>query len=823
MTPDQDGEEDLIFTVRTRGLQPTEKGIRGWLRDVPRFSSNFVQIARKMMEGAQVPSDLSERLNLDQATDFSYIIIGISLIGLSTISLLFLDFLKTPGALFREAVMVGISICYLSIMGRAYAWLKRAQPSGQDAKIYIANMVRLLILLGVIWSVLLFVLMRQRNADQLCLLYGIFVGCLATPVMVAPLSCAIAFWLPISIGISIAGFTANRLEPFVMVNLVAFMGLTGFCILYLNSRLNERAIGAIRLEENSEVIKLLLRDFEESASDWLWETNAALELQQVSRRLAQVAHRPAATIRGQFPQALLGENMSRERRPGSPIDKLLWILDERSPFRDLVVPVIIDGEERYWSLTGKPILDKFGRFAGYHGVGSDITSQKRQQEQISFLARHDSLTKLPNRVLFSEALHQSCETCERTGIALLCLDLDHFKIVNDTLGHATGDGVLIAVGERLRGCIREFDIAARLGGDEFAIILVSEDVAEIGVIASRIIERLTRPYHFDGQLIQIGTSIGISMAPKDSNTPNGLMQNADLALYRAKNEGKGIWRFYDPEMDERLQGRRALQSDLRQAVARNEFCLEYQPIVDFSQRRIVGAEALLRWRHPERGLLPPSEFITLAEESGLIGHIGEWVLNQACQEAAGWPEHVGIAVNLSPLQFGDPGLVDSIDRALVAAGLSPGRLELEITETTMLETSSQTVDALWQLHRRGVHIALDDFGTGYSSLSYLRRFPFDKIKIDRSFIHDLGYEKDDSSIILAIIGLAARMNMTVTAEGVETTEQAGLLVSYGCNQAQGYLFHRPMPGNKFFEIITADPQPYVWEDALEPTGRAAAQ
>jgi diguanylate cyclase (GGDEF)-like protein len=783
---------------------------------------NFARIFQNMVEGVQAPPDLSERLHLDQATDFSYIISAISLLGLSQVSLLFIDFFKSPGAPFREAVMSGISLCYLAILGRSRAWLKR-RPSGQDAKTYIASMTRLLVLLGIIWSVLLVMLMRQRNTGQLSLLYGVFVGCLATPVMVSPISCAVAFWLPVSIGICIAGFFAGTIEPFALVDLMSFIGLTGFCILYLNSRMNERAIGAIRLEENSEVIKLLLRDFEESASDWLWETNAALELQQVSRRLAQVANRAATSIRGQFPQALLGESVNHERRPGSPIDKLLRILDERSPFRDLVVPVIIDGEERYWSLTGKPILDKFGRFAGYHGVGSDITSQKRQQEQISFLARHDSLTKLPNRVLFSEALHQSCETCERTGIALLCLDLDHFKIVNDTLGHATGDGVLIAVGERLRGCIREFDIAARLGGDEFAIILVSEDVAEIGVIASRIIERLTRPYHFDGQLIQIGTSIGISMAPKDSNTPSGLMQNADLALYRAKSDGKGIWRFYDPEMDERLQGRRALQADLRQAVARNEFCLEYQPIVDFSQRRIVGAEALLRWRHPERGLLPPGEFITLAEESGLIGHIGEWVLNQACQEAAGWPEHVGIAVNLSPLQFGDPGLVDSIDRALVAAGLPPGRLELEITETTMLETSSQTVDALWQLHRRGVHIALDDFGTGYSSLSYLRRFPFDKIKIDRSFIHDLGYEKDDSSIILAIIGLAARMNMTVTAEGVETTEQAGLLVSYGCNQAQGYLFHRPMPANKFFEIITADPQPYVWEDALEPTGRAAAQ
>jgi diguanylate cyclase (GGDEF)-like protein len=797
-------------------------GSRGYRRVVSPLH-NFVRIFQNMVEGIQAPPDLSERLNLDQARDFSYIIIAISMLGLSQVSLLFVDFFKSPGAPFREAVMSGISLCYLAIMGRSHVWLKRIQPSGQDAKTYIAGMGRLLVLLGIIWSVLLVILMRQRNTGQLSLLYGVFVGCLATPVMVSPVSCAVAFWLPISIGICIAGFFAGTIEPFALVNLMSFIGLTGFSILYLNSRMNERAIGAIRLEENSEVIKLLLRDFEESASDWLWETNAVLELQQVSRRLAQVAHRPAASIRGQFPQALLGESMNHERRPGSPIDKLLRILDERSPFRDLVVPVIIDGEERYWSLTGKPILDKFGRFAGYHGVGSDITSQKRQQEQIAFLARHDSLTKLPNRVLFSEALHQSCETCERTGIALLCLDLDHFKIVNDTLGHATGDGVLIAVGERLRGCIREFDIAARLGGDEFAIILASEDVAEIGVIASRIIERLTRPYHFDGQLIQIGTSIGIAMAPKDSITPNGLMQNADLALYRAKHEGKGIWRLYDPEMDERLQGRRALQSDLRQAVARNEFCLEYQPIVDFSQRRIVGAEALLRWRHPERGLLPPGEFITLAEESGLIGHIGEWVLNQACQEAAGWPEHVSIAVNLSPLQFGDPGLVDSIDRALTAAGLPPGRLELEITETTMLETSSRTCDALWQLHRRGVRIALDDFGTGYSSLSYLRRFPFDKIKIDRSFIHDLGYEKDDSSIILAIIGLAERMNMTVTAEGVETTEQAGLLISYGCKQAQGYLFHRPMPGNKFFEIITADPQPYLWEDALEPTGRAAAQ
>jgi diguanylate cyclase (GGDEF)-like protein len=764
----------------------------------------LVLILAQMVEGVRLPPDLAERLLLDQATDFSYIINAISLLGINTIGLLFLDFWHGPDALLRNGLMFGVCFCYLALMNRGRHWLRRIAPTGEDAKLYIASMVRLLVLLGVFWSILLFVLMRHQNIGQLCLLYGIMVGCLATPVLVSPISCAIAFWLPIAIGICVAVFSAKSAELFAGIDLMAFIGLTGFCILYLNRRLTERAIGAIRLEENSEVIKLLLRDFEESASDWLWETNEALELEHVSHRLAQVVQRPVESITGIFPGALLGEIMSYEHRPGSPIDRLLRCIEERSPFRDLVVPVIISGEERYWSLTGKPILDKFSRFAGYHGVGSDVTGQRRQQEQIAFLARHDSLTKLPNRVLFSDVLHQASENCETNGIALLCLDLDHFKAVNDTLGHATGDGVLIAVAERLRGCIREFDIAARLGGDEFAIILVTDDVNEAGAIATRIIERISRPYHFDGQLVSMSMSIGITMAPADGRDPNTLMKNADLALYRAKTDGRGVWRFYDPEMDERMQGRRALQSALGQAILRNEFVIEYQPIIDLAEQRIIGAEALLRWNHPERGLLPPGEFIALSEESGLIGQIGEWVLTQACAAAALWPGDIIISVNLSPLQFRDDGLVEAIDRALAEAGLPNGRLELEITETTMLETSSQTVEALWKLHDRGVRIALDDFGTGYSSLSYLRRFPFDKIKIDRSFIRDLGYEKDDSSIILAIIGLAERMNMIVTAEGVETAEQAELLLTYGCAQAQGFLFYHSMSAELFGEILALD-------------------
>ncbi len=648
------------------------------------------------------------------------------------------------------------------------------------------------------------------------------VGCLATPVLVSPVSCAFAFWSPISIGICIVMLSsATTSELYALLDLISFIALTAFCILYLNRRLNERAIGAIRLEESSAVIKLLLRDFEENASDWLWETNASLELQQVSQRLAQVAQRPATSIRGVFPQALLGDAVQRDQRRDLNTDRLVRMIEERSPFRDIVVPVTIEGEERYWSLTGKPILDKFGRFAGYHGVGSDVTSQRRQQEQIAFLARHDSLTKLPNRVLFSELLHQACDRCEATGIALLCLDLDNFKIINDTHGHATGDGVLVAVGERLRGCIRDIDIAARLGGDEFAVILMTEDGAEAGNIAARIIERMARPFHFEGQLVQLGISVGITMAPEDHKDPSRLMKNADLALYRAKAEGRGVWRFYDPEMDERLQSRRALQSALQLAILRNEFRLEFQPIVDLVDCRIIGAEALLRWQHPERGLLQPNDFIVLAEESGLIGQIGAWVLHHACEIAASWPAHISIAINLSPLQFRDAGLATMISDALINYGLPPNRLELEITETTMLETSSQTVEALWRLHDLGVRIALDDFGTGYSSLSYLRRFPFDKIKIDRSFIHDLGYEKDDSSIILAIIGLAERMNMVVTAEGVETGDQAALLTSYGCAQAQGYLFHRPLPAARFEEVIATNAPLLDWQAVLEPASRAA--
>ncbi|HQT63587.1 MAG: hypothetical protein B7Z75_06955 [Acidocella sp. 20-57-95] len=754
--------------------------------------------------GLQVTQTVIERLNFEQASTLAYVLRVTAFVGISTDALVAADFLQAPHRGVFYSLYASITLLYLDIFRKSYVWISGAKLDKTPSEF--VNGVRLrLLILGANWGILVTSLMQHAGDHQRSLIYAISIGLISTAALLSPLSVAFAFWVPVTLGaFGALLITYPAIDLYALLCLAGYSTLIGFCIMFLNGELAKRAASFVQLEENSELIRLLLRDFEESASDWLWETDEKLQLRRVSARLAQVARKTPDDLVGKFPEILLGDIARFDQRAGSPIAKLNRHLADRSAFRDLVVPVLVGGEERSWSLTGKPILGKGGRFVGYHGVGSDVTTARRSQEQIAYLARHDSLTRLPNRVLFNEALQLACERCDTEQAALLCLDLDDFKLVNDSLGHATGDAVLVAVAERIRGCIRDGDTAARLGGDEFAIILATGDVDEVAVVARRVIERISRPYHFDGRLVEIGVSIGVSLAPRDNKTPSGLLKNADLALYRAKSDGRGVWRFFDSQMDERLQDRRALQADLRQALANDQFCLDFQPIIDLSTGKMTAAEALLRWQHPQRGLLSPALFIQLAEEAGLIGAIGNWVLREACNTAAGWAEDISIAVNLSPLQFRDVGLVSAIDEALAQSGLPASRLELEITESTVLETNSQTVDALWQLHGRGVRIALDDFGTGYSSLSYLRRFPFDKIKIDRSFIRDLGHDNDDSSIILAIIGLASSMNMVVTAEGVETAEQAALLTSYGCPQAQGFLFCRPVPQAEIPEMIARD-------------------
>jgi diguanylate cyclase (GGDEF)-like protein/PAS domain S-box-containing protein len=440
---------------------------------------------------------------------------------------------------------------------------------------------------------------------------------------------------------------------------------------------------------------------------------------------------------------------------------------------------------------------------GWVATHEDITERAKAEERIRHMARHDSLTGLPNRAAFRDEMEQALKNL-RAGdtLAALCLDLDYFKNVNDTLGHLVGDELLCAVTERLRECIGSGDTVARLGGDEFAILQPGGGPGPAGALAQRLIAGINQPYEIGGHHVVVSASIGLALSPSDGTTSEQLLRNADMALYRAKSEGRSAFRFFEPTMDARLQARRLLELDLRKALENGEFELLYQPQLVAATEVVTGCEALLRWRHPARGLVPPAEFIPLAEEIGLIVPIGDWVLRTACAEAASWPVPISIAVNLSPAQFKSRTLVDSVVSAVIQSGLGPSRLELEITESVLLHDNEATLAILHELRNFGIRISMDDFGTGYSSLSYLRSFPFDKIKIDRSFINDLSGQDGSSAIIKAVAGLGHGLGIITTAEGVETREQLDLIRAEGCTEVQGYLFSPPVPAERLMEIVT---------------------
>ena len=461
--------------------------------------------------------------------------------------------------------------------------------------------------------------------------------------------------------------------------------------------------------------------------------------------------------------------------------------------------VVETSDGREISVTNQPMSK-----GGWLSTHEDITERRKADAKISHMALHDTLTNLPNRVFFREQIeHRLAHRARDQKFAVLCLDLDGFKRVNDTLGHSFGDRLLQQVAGRMRGCLREGDCISRLGGDEFAVLQGSlkESSDAIG-LADRLFEAARAPFDLAGQQVVIGVSIGIAMAPTDAVDPDQLLKNADLALYRAKAGGRGTYRFFEPEMDALMQARRVLELDLREALANEQFEIFYQPLVNLDRHEITGFEALIRWNHPKRGLVSPADFIPLAEETGIIVPIGEWVLRQACREAINWPTHVSVAVNLSPAQFRMRDLPQMVLSALTQAGLSSHRLELEITESVLLIDNESTVATLHQLRDLGVRISMDDFGIGYSSLNYLRKFPFDKIKIDRSFVQDLASSEDAKAIVRAITGLGASLGMTTTGEGVETQEMLDYLKEQGCTEGQGYFFGKPSPASEAFKLFS---------------------
>ncbi len=432
---------------------------------------------------------------------------------------------------------------------------------------------------------------------------------------------------------------------------------------------------------------------------------------------------------------------------------------------------------------------------GWVSTHEDATQRYNAEQRIAHMARHDALTGLSNRVLFREEMERAfARAAHGETVAVLCIDLDHFKEVNDTLGHVVGDQLLVMVAERLRKCIREGDTIARLGGDEFAVIQRSvTGIDDATRVARRIVAALSEPYQLEGHETVIGTSIGIALARDGGASVDHLLRNADVALYTAKNDGRRTYRFFEPQMDTALKARHKLEAELRRAVQHDEFVLWYQPVVDLRTDQVTGFEALLRWNHPERGIIRPGEFVPLAEESGLICAIGEWVLHRACADASRWPQRLHVAINLSPAQFRGRTILTTLSDALIESGLAPSRLELEITESLLMGDNDGTIATLHDVRARGVRVSLDDFGTGYSSLSYLRRFPLDRIKIDRSFVADVHSRRESAAIVRAVVSLAATLGMATTAEGVETREQLDWLRAEGCMEAQGFLFSEPRP------------------------------
>ena len=537
-----------------------------------------------------------------------------------------------------------------------------------------------------------------------------------------------------------------------------------------------------------EAINLRLDTALANMSQGLCLFDAEGKLAVVNERYSELFHLPPGRVRlGLTLLELIALRVEHGNHAGVTVETLVMekmaVVERRKPGA-LTMP-LSDG--RVLSILLRPAPK-----GGWAITYEDVTERRRAEEKVVFMARHDALTQLPNRTLFSECLLQALGAMGRTqGLAVLCLDLDRFKVVNDTLGHAAGDLLLKAVAERLRGCLRHGDTVSRVGGDEFTIIQAGPYSREGAIaLAERIIAATNEHYDLDGQRATVGVSIGIAVAPRDGVSPDPLLRNADMALYRAKSEGRGIWRFFEPEMDASIRARRAMGAALHDALANGELELRYQPIYDLDYDRVRAFEALLRWRHPELGYVQPSEFIPIAEELGLMVPLGRWVLHQACAEAARWPAHISVSVNVSPAQFGSGQLIQAVADALRSARLPGARLSLEVTETVLFSKSKTSLAVIEELRRMGVRTSLDDFGTGYSSLSYLATFPIDQIKIDQSFIRNLR-EAGTAVIVRAIIGLADSLSLRVVAEGVETVDQMQWLRDAGCDDVQGYLLAEP--------------------------------
>ncbi|MBX7541051.1 EAL domain-containing protein [Qipengyuania sp. GH29] len=659
---------------------------------------------------------------------------------------------------------------------------------------------------GSVWAAGIVSLTFSDAAGQLAEIWAVvafLVMASAVSRYSAPLS-AIAFTLTVSAGSLAAAFAMFDYGLAAVAAASAFFACFGII------ETARMAIGAriaeLEMTEKSETVSMLLREFEDGQADWLWQIDTSRRLRSVSPRLAFAMGREISEIEGKsFLQLISGDGWKTGQFPAS-LHELADRLKGMESFSNLTVRALVNGQVRWWEMSGTPMFNEDGSWLGFRGVGSDVTAQRESSEKIEYLARYDTLTQLPNRLQINETLSQALAYSEqwRARCALLMIDLDRFKAINDSLGHLVGDRMLAQVASRLKPLMDEGELCGRLGGDEFAVVIRdASDRKRVDTLAKAIISALSAPYHVDNQVLYVGASVGSCIGPRDGNKVEELLRNADLALYRAKDEGGGVHCEYEPSLHVNAEERRVLEFALRHALEKKEFVLHYQPVVDAHSEEVVSFEALIRWNSEEHGFVSPAKFIPLAEDTRLIVPIGTWVMQEACREAAqNWPENVKVNINVSPEQLVEPDFAGTVVRALSHSGLDPKRLEIEVTESIFMRDANVARKALEQCMALGCSVALDDFGTGYSSLGYLRKLKFTTIKVDRSFVQGAAQNSPESlAIIRAVVAMADSLGMTTTAEGVENEDEAQLIRHLGCNKIQGYHFGRPMEAAEAVKIF----------------------
>ena len=754
-----------------------------------------------------VAKPVRQRVDVTQLTTRAKLSIMMSVIGATVALALFWSFY---GRANNDVIGLGFiavisNYFFLILLSKRWLRVKNKTENYQNFA-WIFQLVQFA--LGVSWAVVMIETIDVGSSNQRGLVYALAIALISTTMVSGPAKYSLSFWLPVTVGAFVAFLddTAHFYAP-ILVALGCYSILSLYSIISLDKKMFERELNNFDLERHSETIELLLKDFQEGSGSFLWEVNSELMLTSFSDQIDLFSVERQSHDLTQFFDLLdaIGEDTVDEA--GSDKRELIQYIKNqigaKQSFKEVVIRVRTRAGPRWWAFSGKPIFGVEGKFLGYRGVCSDVTEREEYRLKIEFSATRDYLTKVYNRASFNRILEEFCRRESHSQTALLCIDLDHFKSVNDNFGHAMGDEMLIAVSRRIATCVRGEDRVFRLGGDEFAIAIPGADRERAKAVANRIVEKLTEPFHFRQIEAKVGASVGIALIPDDGDTPDVVHRKADIALYRAKSDGRGGYRMFDRKLDNQVEIAQDMQLALRSAVDEKQLSLMFQPIVELRTGNIVSAEALLRWEHPDFGLVPPSVFVPLLEQSGQIIAVGEAVISWAVRISAMIREDISLAINLSPHQLTDASLPQKIFGSLSKEKVSASRVEFEITESSLLGNDARKLDVLREIKKIGCRISLDDFGTGYSSMRLLDEFPFDKLKIDESFINGDASDSRRAHILEAMIQLGKRLGLAIVGEGISTKEQADRLVGLGCSEGQGFYFMEPIVSDEFVGMFSA--------------------